>query len=128
MESRGVLGPVPTWLEIQGLSEESLRAAVTELGIEILGALCARAEPAPVRIRLCSLATLKFTFTMYAELCRYMESCRAGRASERTVVPRLGKDAEETRQHVGVLLIKAKDEDSVGPEDRGKDRVHDGES
>ena len=34
---RGGPGLVPTWLEIQGLSEESLRAAVTEPGIEILG-------------------------------------------------------------------------------------------
>uniref|UniRef100_A0A8C4QIV5 C2H2-type domain-containing protein n=1 Tax=Eptatretus burgeri TaxID=7764 RepID=A0A8C4QIV5_EPTBU len=92
---RGGVGLVPAWLEIQGLSEESLRAAVTGLGIEILGALCARAEPPTVRVRLCCLAARKFTYTMYVELCRYMESCRAGRGSELTVVAGRGKPVEE---------------------------------
>ena len=101
---RGDLGPVPTWMEIQGLSEESLRAAVTGLGIEILGALCARAEPPTVRDQLCSLAARRFTYTMYVELCRYMESCRAGRGSERTVVAGRGKTAEG--RPGGVVQIK----------------------
>ena len=80
---RGGLGELPAWLEMQGLTEESLRAAVTGLGVEIVGGLCARAEPNPVRVRLRALSARKFTCTMYAELCRYMESCCAGRRSGR---------------------------------------------
>ena len=97
-------------MEVQGLSEESLLAVVTGLGIEILGALCARAEPAPVRVRLCSLSARKFTYTMYVELCRYMESCRARRGSERTVVPGYGKDTELTGGPGGVVRIKVEEE------------------
>uniref|UniRef100_UPI00358E704B THAP domain-containing protein 10-like n=1 Tax=Myxine glutinosa TaxID=7769 RepID=UPI00358E704B len=76
--------PVPAWLEKRDLMVEVVRATVTGLGIEILGALCARAEPALARVRLCSLATQKFTFTMYAKLCRFMESCSAQQSSKRT--------------------------------------------
>ena len=108
MRARGDLGLVPTWMEVQGLSEESLRAAVTGLGIEILGALCARAEPPTVRVQFCSLAARKFPYTMYVELCRYMESCRAGRGSE-------------TGGPAGHLRIKVEDSDSVGPEDDRRD-------
>uniref|UniRef100_A0A8C4N752 Zinc finger BED domain-containing protein 1-like n=1 Tax=Eptatretus burgeri TaxID=7764 RepID=A0A8C4N752_EPTBU len=104
--ARGSGVAMPTWLESWGLTDESLRAAVTGLGVEILGALCARAEPAPVRLRLCSLSDRMFTSTMYAELCRYMESCRAGRGSERTVVPGHGEGP------AGILRIKIEDEDS----------------
>uniref|UniRef100_UPI00358F72E4 uncharacterized protein n=1 Tax=Myxine glutinosa TaxID=7769 RepID=UPI00358F72E4 len=119
MDSRphGDLGLVPTWLKIQGLSEESLRSAITGLGIEIFGALCARAEPAPVRDLLCSLSARKFTFTMYVELCRYMDSCRAGRRSGRTVVTGRGMFAEETEGPPGDLEVKIEDEDSVGREE-----------
>uniref|UniRef100_UPI00358E6D37 uncharacterized protein n=1 Tax=Myxine glutinosa TaxID=7769 RepID=UPI00358E6D37 len=115
----GGLGLVPAWLKIQGLSEESLRALVTEMGIEIFGALCARDEPAPVRVRLCALATRKFTFTMYAELCRYMETCRAGRGSGWTV-------AMETGRPTGDMRIKGEESDSVVPEDARRD-LEDGE-
>uniref|UniRef100_A0A8C4QFQ1 C2H2-type domain-containing protein n=1 Tax=Eptatretus burgeri TaxID=7764 RepID=A0A8C4QFQ1_EPTBU len=119
---RGGPGLVPAWMEIQGLSEESLRAAVTGLGIEILGALCARAEPPTVRVRLCSLSARRFTYTMYVELCRYMESCRAGRGSERTVVPGRGKTAEGGPG--GVVRIKVKEEEgSLGPPE-GRDPEH----
>uniref|UniRef100_UPI00358E5145 uncharacterized protein C05D11.13-like isoform X2 n=1 Tax=Myxine glutinosa TaxID=7769 RepID=UPI00358E5145 len=48
--ARGILGPIPGWLEIRSLTERSLRAAVTGLGIEILGALCARADPTSARV------------------------------------------------------------------------------
>uniref|UniRef100_A0A8C4R7R9 C2H2-type domain-containing protein n=1 Tax=Eptatretus burgeri TaxID=7764 RepID=A0A8C4R7R9_EPTBU len=120
--ARGGPGPVPTWMEIQGLPEESLRATVTGLGIEILGALCARAEPPTVRVRLCSLSARKFTYTMYAELCQYMESCRAGRGSERTVVAGRGKTAEG--RPGGVVRIKVKEEEgSLGPPE-GRDPEH----
>uniref|UniRef100_UPI00358E11DE uncharacterized protein n=1 Tax=Myxine glutinosa TaxID=7769 RepID=UPI00358E11DE len=90
------LGSSLSWLEIQALSEESLRAVVTGLGIEIFGALCARAEPAPVRDRLCSLVTQKFNYPMYAELYHFMETCEAGRGLERTVVAGHGNYAAET--------------------------------
>ena len=126
MESRrvrGDLGPVPTWMEIQGLSEESLRAAVTGLGVEILGALCARAEPPTVWVRLCSLSARRFTYTMYVELCRYMESCRAGRGSERIVVPRRGEDVEEPEGPGGVHRVRIEDKDSIGPQEEDVDPV-----
>uniref|UniRef100_A0A8C4QC73 C2H2-type domain-containing protein n=1 Tax=Eptatretus burgeri TaxID=7764 RepID=A0A8C4QC73_EPTBU len=119
--ARGSFASIPAWLEIQNLTEESLRAVITGLGIEILGALCARAEPVPARVRFCSLSARTFTSTMYTELCRYMESCLAGRGSERTVVPGLGKDAEEFGEPAEVLRIKIEDSDSVGPEEEGRD-------
>ena len=125
--ARGGLGPVPAWLKIQGLTDESLRAAVTGLGIEILGTLCARAEPAPVRVRLCSLSARKFTYTMYSELCRYIESCRAGRGSERTIVPGRGKHGEETGLSAGIQRIKVEDRGPVGPQVAVRDS-EDGES
>uniref|UniRef100_UPI00358E30FE E3 SUMO-protein ligase ZBED1-like n=1 Tax=Myxine glutinosa TaxID=7769 RepID=UPI00358E30FE len=106
----------PEWLESWGLTEESLRAVVTGLGIEIFGALCARAEPAPVRDRLCSLSTRGFTSTMYAELCRYMESCRAGRASPRTVVPGCANGTEEL---AGFVRMKMAHEDCFSLEEGG---------
>uniref|UniRef100_A0A8C4Q9N0 C2H2-type domain-containing protein n=1 Tax=Eptatretus burgeri TaxID=7764 RepID=A0A8C4Q9N0_EPTBU len=112
MRARGDLGLVPAWMDVLGLTEESLRAAVTGLGVEIFGALCARAKPAPVRVQLCSLAALKFTFTMYAELCQYMESCRAERGSERLVEPGSGrgKFAELTGGPDGVVRIEVEHE------------------
>ena len=115
------LNLVPAWLDIQGLTEESLRTAVKEMGIEILGALCARAEPDAVRVRLCSLVTQKFTYTMYAELCCFMESCRAGRGSERTVVAGRGKTAEG--RPGGVVQIKVEEGGSLGPP-LGRDPEH----
>uniref|UniRef100_UPI00358DF1F0 zinc finger BED domain-containing protein 4-like n=1 Tax=Myxine glutinosa TaxID=7769 RepID=UPI00358DF1F0 len=102
-----------SWLEIPGLPEESLRAVVTGLGVDLFGGLCARGEPAPVRDRLCALSARKFTFTMHAELSRYMESCRAGRGSERTAVPGRGSDVEEGHDADGVVRIKVEDEDPV---------------
>uniref|UniRef100_UPI00358E978A uncharacterized protein isoform X3 n=1 Tax=Myxine glutinosa TaxID=7769 RepID=UPI00358E978A len=110
-------GPFPPWLEIQGLTEESLRAVVTELGIEIFGALCARAEPALVRDRLCSLSARKFTFTMYVELCRYMESCRVRRGPGRTVAMETGG---LTGGPHGVLRIRIEDQGLVDPEEKGR--------
>ena len=98
---------------------------VTELGIEIFGALCARAEPPTVRDQLCSLSARKFTFTMYAELCRYMESCRAGRGSERTVVAGRGKTAEGGPGGVVRIKVKEEEEEEEGslspPEGRDPD-------
>uniref|UniRef100_UPI00358E6924 uncharacterized protein isoform X2 n=1 Tax=Myxine glutinosa TaxID=7769 RepID=UPI00358E6924 len=118
--ARCSLSLVPTWLEVQGLPEESLRATITGLGIEIFGALCARAEPAPVRVQLCALSARMFTVTMYAELCRYMESVRARRRSGRTVVSRRGKDVEETGGPAGALQIKVEQEEYSGLE-HGRD-------
>uniref|UniRef100_UPI00358EAEAB gastrula zinc finger protein XlCGF7.1-like n=1 Tax=Myxine glutinosa TaxID=7769 RepID=UPI00358EAEAB len=119
VKGRSGLGLVPAWLKFQCLSEESLRALVTEMGIEIFGALCARAEPAQVRVQLCALATRKFTFTMYAELCRRMETCRAGRGTGWTV-------AMETGRPIGDMRIKVEESDSFVPEnDRGD--LEDGE-
>uniref|UniRef100_A0A8C4N847 C2H2-type domain-containing protein n=1 Tax=Eptatretus burgeri TaxID=7764 RepID=A0A8C4N847_EPTBU len=86
--------PIPAWLEKRDLMVEVLRATVTGLGIEILGALCARAEPAPVRLRLCYLATQKFTFTMYAKLCWFMESCSAQQSSKPTNISTHGKNGQ----------------------------------
>uniref|UniRef100_UPI00358FEC8C uncharacterized protein n=1 Tax=Myxine glutinosa TaxID=7769 RepID=UPI00358FEC8C len=111
---------IPAWLESQGLPKASLRAVVRGLGIEILGALCARAEPAPARIRLCFLATLKFTSTMYAILCRFMESCHARTSSELTNVSRYENDSEIGRP-AGVLWIKVEDEYSFGPAEKTRD-------
>uniref|UniRef100_A0A8C4R873 C2H2-type domain-containing protein n=1 Tax=Eptatretus burgeri TaxID=7764 RepID=A0A8C4R873_EPTBU len=119
-KTRGDLGYIPAWLEIQGLMEESLRAAVTGLGIEILGALCARAEPAAARIRLCSLVPQKFTSKMYAELCRFMETCHVGQMAEWPAVPRCLKDADETRGHAGIQPKNLEDECSVIPEEEAK--------
>uniref|UniRef100_UPI0035900FB4 zinc finger protein 134-like n=1 Tax=Myxine glutinosa TaxID=7769 RepID=UPI0035900FB4 len=116
------LGRVRAWLENQGLPEESLRASVMGLGIEIFGALCARAEPAPVRDRFRALSARMFTFTMFAELCRYMESFRARRRSERTVVSRRGKYVEETGGPDEVLWIEDEDED-LWIEDEDEDSV-----
>uniref|UniRef100_UPI00358E225B uncharacterized protein isoform X1 n=1 Tax=Myxine glutinosa TaxID=7769 RepID=UPI00358E225B len=125
-------GPVPgpAWLKNQGLPEESLRAAITGLGIEIFGALCARAEPAPVRDRLCALSARKFPYTMYAELCRYMESVRAGRISERTFVPGCGgKEPGVPVISALVLQIKIEDEypgleeDERDPEDGKQEKA-----
>ena len=107
--------------------EESLRAAVTGLGIEILGALCARAEPAAARVRLCSLVPQKFTSKMYAELCRFMETCHAGQMAEWPAVPGCLKDADETRGHAGVLPKNLEDEYSVIPEEEAK-HLENGES
>ena len=116
---RGV-GVVPAWLEIQGLSEDSLRATVTGLGIEILGGLCARAEPVTVRARFRTLSARTFTYTMYAELCRYMESWLAVGDDEPTV--------EEVEAPTGLLRIKVEEEeDSACFEEEGKDS-EDGES
>uniref|UniRef100_A0A8C4QVC1 Uncharacterized protein n=1 Tax=Eptatretus burgeri TaxID=7764 RepID=A0A8C4QVC1_EPTBU len=119
--ARRGLGVVPAWLEIQGLSEDSLRATVTGLGIEILGGLCARAEPATVRVRFRYLSARRFTYTMYAELCRYMESCRAWRGSEWAVVPGHDMDAEGTGRPAAMLRMKEEDEDSVCDEDPEED-------
>uniref|UniRef100_UPI00358FDAD3 zinc finger protein 239-like n=1 Tax=Myxine glutinosa TaxID=7769 RepID=UPI00358FDAD3 len=119
VRARSGLGLVPAWLKIQGLSEESLRAVVMGLGIEIFGALCARAEPAPVRDRFCALATRKFTFTMYAKLCRYMEACRAGQGSGWTV-------ALETGRPTGDMRIKGEESDTFVLEDDRRD-LEDGE-
>uniref|UniRef100_UPI00358DE08E zinc finger protein 239-like n=1 Tax=Myxine glutinosa TaxID=7769 RepID=UPI00358DE08E len=115
--TQGGLGPLPVWLELQGLSEESLRAAVTGLGVEILGGLCARAEPAPVRVRFRALSARKFTCTMYAELCWYMESCRAEQGSERTFIPGRSEDFEESGGSGGVLRMQSEDKDSIGPQE-----------
>uniref|UniRef100_A0A8C4R435 C2H2-type domain-containing protein n=1 Tax=Eptatretus burgeri TaxID=7764 RepID=A0A8C4R435_EPTBU len=126
--TRGNANPTPDWLASQGFTEEVLQAAVTELGTEILGALCARAEPAPVRLRLCSLVARKFTFTMYAELCHYMELCSMRRQLESTNACKCGKDAEETGGPVGkpsgILQIKAQDEASVDPGEEGINPEH----
>uniref|UniRef100_UPI00358E9300 oocyte zinc finger protein XlCOF26-like n=1 Tax=Myxine glutinosa TaxID=7769 RepID=UPI00358E9300 len=126
--ARGDLGPVPAWLKTQGLTEESLRAAVTGLGVEILRGLCARAEPAPVRFRIRALSARKVTCTMYVELCRYMESCCAWREAEWTVEPGCGEDGEDTQGRDGELnanggpagvRIKIEDQYLVGPVDKG---------
>uniref|UniRef100_UPI00358FAEBB zinc finger protein 664-like isoform X2 n=1 Tax=Myxine glutinosa TaxID=7769 RepID=UPI00358FAEBB len=100
--------PTPAWLENRGLTKEALRAAVNELGIEILGALCACAEPAPMRARFCSLAARKFTYPMYAELCYFMELCSEQLDSQSL---RCGMDPEGG--YAGVLRIAVDDKDSV---------------
>uniref|UniRef100_A0A8C4QQC1 C2H2-type domain-containing protein n=1 Tax=Eptatretus burgeri TaxID=7764 RepID=A0A8C4QQC1_EPTBU len=118
MNSKGAedkICPVPAWLESQGLREESLRAAVTGLGIEILGALCARAEPASARARLCSLVAQKFTSTMYTELCRYMESRHVQPDLKWPIVPSCAKADEETGGSIVILGIDGEDEDYVDP-------------
>ena len=133
MNSKGAedkICPVPAWLESQGLTEESLRAAVTGLGIEILGALCARAEPASARARLCSLVAQKFTSTMYTELCRYMESRHVQPDLKWPIVPACAKADEEKGGSIVFLGIDGEDEDFVDPavEERdledGKCKMH----
>uniref|UniRef100_UPI0035902D2C uncharacterized protein isoform X2 n=1 Tax=Myxine glutinosa TaxID=7769 RepID=UPI0035902D2C len=121
--THGSVSPIPDWLVIQGLTEEVLQAAVTELGIEILGALCARAEPAPVRLRLCSLAARKFTTTMYAELCHHMEMYCVRPQSKWTILRGSGKYAEEMGGD-GFLQIKTEDNDFVDPEREGINPEH----
>uniref|UniRef100_A0A8C4NNQ2 HTH CENPB-type domain-containing protein n=1 Tax=Eptatretus burgeri TaxID=7764 RepID=A0A8C4NNQ2_EPTBU len=117
--ARGCLAPVPTWLEIQGLMEESLQAAVTGLGIKILGTLCAGAKSTATKVRLRFLAARKFTDTMYAELCLYMDSCLARLGSERTIAPGHGNDAKEMEAPgggpSGGMRIMRDDEDSGAP-------------
>uniref|UniRef100_UPI00358E3DCC uncharacterized protein n=1 Tax=Myxine glutinosa TaxID=7769 RepID=UPI00358E3DCC len=121
MRARRGLCSVPAWLEFQGLSEESLRAVVTGLGVAILGGLCTRAEPAPARVRFRALSARRFTFTftMYAELCRYMESWPG---AEWTVVP--GHELEAGGPP-GMARMKEEDEDSVGTEDEEGDSEDD---
>uniref|UniRef100_UPI00358EC1B0 uncharacterized protein n=1 Tax=Myxine glutinosa TaxID=7769 RepID=UPI00358EC1B0 len=128
MESKGAedkICPVPAWLEIQGLTEESLRATVTGLGIEILGALCARAEPASARVRLCSLVAQKFTFTMYTELCQYMESRHVQQDLKWPLVPAHGKahgdEADEDEESIIFLGMNEEDEDFVDHAVEGRD-------
>uniref|UniRef100_A0A8C4N6N4 C2H2-type domain-containing protein n=1 Tax=Eptatretus burgeri TaxID=7764 RepID=A0A8C4N6N4_EPTBU len=50
---------------------------------------------------------------MYVELCRYMESCRAGRASGRT--------GDEGQGLAAVLRKKVEDSDSVDRQEEGRD-------
>uniref|UniRef100_A0A8C4NL44 C2H2-type domain-containing protein n=2 Tax=Eptatretus burgeri TaxID=7764 RepID=A0A8C4NL44_EPTBU len=119
---RGGVYPIPIWLESQGLTEESLRAAVTELGIEILGALCARAEPPPARVQLCSLAAQKFTSTMYAGLCRFMESCLLSQGPQQLESVTSIKETEgRARGPPGDLWKKGEDKDSVGVKEEERD-------
>uniref|UniRef100_UPI00358F43F2 zinc finger protein 664-like n=1 Tax=Myxine glutinosa TaxID=7769 RepID=UPI00358F43F2 len=112
------IGDIPAWLESRGLPEESLRAVVMGLGIEIFGVLCARAEPAPARVRLCSLSTREFTLAMYAKLCCFMESCIARKGSEQLVVPGCDNDSEKVGR-TEVLQVKVEEEYLVDPEEEG---------
>uniref|UniRef100_UPI00358EC6A5 uncharacterized protein isoform X2 n=1 Tax=Myxine glutinosa TaxID=7769 RepID=UPI00358EC6A5 len=112
------IGDIPAWLESRGLPEESLRAVVMGLGIEIFGVLCARAEPAPARVRLCSLSTREFTLAMYAKLCCFMESCIARKGSEQLVVPGCDNDSEKVGR-TEVLQVKVEDGYLVDPEEEG---------
>uniref|UniRef100_A0A8C4PZS8 HTH CENPB-type domain-containing protein n=1 Tax=Eptatretus burgeri TaxID=7764 RepID=A0A8C4PZS8_EPTBU len=114
---RGSIRPIPAWLENQGVAAEALQAVITGLGTEILGVLCARAQPTTARVQLCSLAAQTFTTTMYAELCRFMESCSAPQGSEQAIVSRCQKDVEEMGGSPGVLEIKVEYEDSF-PEEK----------
>uniref|UniRef100_UPI00359018B6 uncharacterized protein isoform X2 n=1 Tax=Myxine glutinosa TaxID=7769 RepID=UPI00359018B6 len=112
------IGVIPAWLESRGLPVESLQAAVKGLGIEILRWLWAHTEPAPTRVRLCSVSTQTFTLTMYAKLCYFMESCIDREGSEQPVVPGSDNDSEMER-HIEVLQVKVEDEYLAGPEEEG---------
>uniref|UniRef100_UPI00358FC60B gastrula zinc finger protein XlCGF57.1-like n=1 Tax=Myxine glutinosa TaxID=7769 RepID=UPI00358FC60B len=124
----GGIGPIPIWLEMHGLTEDVLRVVLKELGIEVFGILCALAEPPSMRARLCSLVTGKFTCSMYAELCCFMEWCRAGQRSERTVLSGRGEHDQDLggSDTVTSLRIKEEHEHSVGFEEDGRDHMEDG--
>uniref|UniRef100_UPI00359004B2 uncharacterized protein n=1 Tax=Myxine glutinosa TaxID=7769 RepID=UPI00359004B2 len=77
--SRGCVRPIPVWLEMQELMAEALQAVIMGLGLEVFRLLLACAGPASVRAKLCSLATRRFTSTVYARIFYFMESFCNGR-------------------------------------------------
>uniref|UniRef100_A0A8C4Q077 C2H2-type domain-containing protein n=1 Tax=Eptatretus burgeri TaxID=7764 RepID=A0A8C4Q077_EPTBU len=66
--------PFAAWLLSEGLTAETSRAIVKELGIESLGMFRACAEPAPVRAELFTLAKQKLPFAVYAEIRHFVEA------------------------------------------------------
>uniref|UniRef100_UPI00358E0921 uncharacterized protein isoform X2 n=1 Tax=Myxine glutinosa TaxID=7769 RepID=UPI00358E0921 len=66
--------PFVDWLLSEGLTAETSRAIVKELGIESLGMFRACAEPAPVRAELFTLAKQKLPFAVYAEVRHFVEA------------------------------------------------------
>uniref|UniRef100_UPI00358E0C20 uncharacterized protein n=1 Tax=Myxine glutinosa TaxID=7769 RepID=UPI00358E0C20 len=117
------IGVIPAWLESRGLPEESLQAAVKGLGIEILRLLCAHAESAQSRVRLCSVSKQTFTLIMYAKLCCFMESCFDRKGSEQPAVSGCENDSEMER-HIEVLQVKVEDEYLVDPEEKERYTVN----
>uniref|UniRef100_A0A8C4NKA1 C2H2-type domain-containing protein n=1 Tax=Eptatretus burgeri TaxID=7764 RepID=A0A8C4NKA1_EPTBU len=70
----GETEPCPTWLQAQGLTMETARAVVTELGIKSQGVFGACTESLTMRAELFSLAKQKLPFAMYAEFRHFVES------------------------------------------------------
>uniref|UniRef100_UPI0035901FDB GDNF-inducible zinc finger protein 1-like isoform X1 n=2 Tax=Myxine glutinosa TaxID=7769 RepID=UPI0035901FDB len=119
--ARGIFGPVPAWLESQDLTAEALRAVVVGLGNAILTALCVYTESSPVRNKLDSLSLRKFTPTMYAALCHFMDSCFEELGLEQLVVPESGKDAESGGSAGDIWMNMEEDDYSVVPEEEERD-------
>uniref|UniRef100_A0A8C4QH14 Uncharacterized protein n=1 Tax=Eptatretus burgeri TaxID=7764 RepID=A0A8C4QH14_EPTBU len=117
LRAGGDLGSVPAWLETQNLAKESLRAAVIGMGTEILALLCARADPAPVRVQLRYLSTRKFTDIMYADLCRYMDMI-CTQDSKQNLGPLSKLEDMDPERFSGV--VRNKGEDSIDPELAGR--------
>uniref|UniRef100_UPI00358DDDEB uncharacterized protein isoform X3 n=1 Tax=Myxine glutinosa TaxID=7769 RepID=UPI00358DDDEB len=70
----GETEPCPAWLQAQGLTMETARAVVTELGIKSQGVFGACTKSLTMRAELFSLAKQKLPFAMYAEFRHFVES------------------------------------------------------